>query len=448
MNAIFRFFLKNHAKISKSEADTNKAKILLSIILVATILILGLTISYVVKMQFIFLISGISALLLYSVTLFYIYKGKISTAGGINAISLTIVVALGGITNYGHALPYNFTTNEYYIFYVLILFSAMFASRTIFIINSTIIFVSSFIMMYRFYPLFPDNIDFSYSEMFPMYIMMMIIIFVISFLFTKFINSDVINEKILSLENKNEKNEMVAEKIKSSTMQISQAGLQLDSVSQQLSERAGEQASTTEEIASAVEEILSMIEANASNAMQAGKTSAESTKEIEESNKLISETLKSALEVSKKSQIISEIAGKTNILSINAAIEAARAGEAGRGFSVVAQEIRKLADISAKAADEIEKISNQNIEMSKTSSEQLEKIIPKTLNNLELIENISVASKEQQSGMENINSSIQQLSNTSNQNAASAEEMTASAVELARQAQELNELTDLLEVEK
>jgi len=234
--------------------------------------------------------------------------------------------------------------------------------------------------------------------------------------------------------------------IKTNSQGLADSSNQLSSISQEMSQSSNEQASTTEEISSSMEQMLATISSNTERADNTSKISSKSAKNMEQSKELIIQTLNSVSEISEKTKIISTIADKTDVLSINAAIEAARAGEAGKGFAVVAQEIRKLADRTLLASEEIGELSKSNKNMSQITSHQIEKVIPEILKSAELVNNIVTASKEQQTGVEGINNSIQQLMDITNQNSASAEEMSASAEQLSAQAEQFKNIISLFKV--
>ena len=237
----------------------------------------------------------------------------------------------------------------------------------------------------------------------------------------------------------------IVNQIQNNSSNLSSVSNQLSSVTQQISERASEQASTTEEIASSMQQMTATVNQNTEKAKQTGIISSESAKKMKQNKIMIINTLKSVEKVNEKTSIITDIAQKTDILSINAAIEAARAGEKGKGFAVVANEIRKLADKTTIASKEISKFSNDNKKIAQITSMQLEKVIPEIIKSANLVNNIISASQEQQGNIENINNSIQQLAEITNENSASAEEMSASAEELSAQAKQLKEMISVFQ---
>lgn len=227
---------------------------------------------------------------------------------------------------------------------------------------------------------------------------------------------------------------------------IVSASTQVSSTSVQLSQGANEQASSVEEVSSTMEEITSNIQQNTDNSQNTEKISTGALGDI----KLVSGKAKIAVDansvIGTKVQIINDIAFQTNILALNAAVEAARAGEQGRGFSVVAAEVRKLAERSKMAAEEIVGIVSDSI----TANNEAGKLLLNTLPNIEktatLVQAISAASLEQQMGAEQVNSAIQQVNTVTQQNAAASEELAASAEELNSQAEQLKELISFFRV--
>jgi methyl-accepting chemotaxis protein len=162
-------------------------------------------------------------------------------------------------------------------------------------------------------------------------------------------------------------------------------------------------------------------------------------KDAQESGKSVLEAVAAMKEIADKISIIEEIARQTNLLALNAAIEAARAGEHGKGFAVVAAEVRKLAERSQKAAGEINQLSATTLKVSEKSGEMLDKLVPDIQRTAELVQEITAASKEQDTGAEQINKALQQLEQVIQQNASAAEEMASTTEELTGQSDQLGQ---------
>ena len=142
-------------------------------------------------------------------------------------------------------------------------------------------------------------------------------------------------------------------------------------------------------------------------------------------------------EIASKIGIIEEIARSTNMLALNASIEAARAGEYGKGFAVVASEVGKLAERSQKEAGEISALSVDSVTIAEQAGETISALIPEIRRTADLVQEISAASNEQNSGAGQINSAIMQLDQIVQQNASAAEESASMAEELASQAEQM-----------
>jgi methyl-accepting chemotaxis protein len=186
-----------------------------------------------------------------------------------------------------------------------------------------------------------------------------------------------------------------------------------------------------------MEEMVSNIKQNADNAQQTDKIANKSARDAQESGKSVLEAVSAMKEIANKISIIEEIARQTNLLALNAAIEAARAGEQGKGFAVVAAEVRKLAERSQKAAAEINQLSSTTLRVSEKSGEMLDKLVPDIQRTAELVQEISAASKEQDTGAEQINKALQQLEKVIQQNASASEEMASTTEELTGQSDQL-----------
>ncbi|MBI9060503.1 MAG: methyl-accepting chemotaxis protein [Marinilabiliaceae bacterium] len=248
------------------------------------------------------------------------------------------------------------------------------------------------------------------------------------------------------VEMSNKLKEMIS-LILSSSDEIVAAGKQLNRTSEQISQSATEQASGVEEISSTVEEINSNIHQNNQNAKQTHGIAQSASDGINRVNTQSIQALDANRLIVEKIQVINDIAMQTNILALNAAVEAARAGEQGKGFAVVAGEVRKLAERSKAAADDIVESANNSLILAENSNGELTIMLPQIERTTQLVMEITVASQEQQSGVEQVNNAIQQLNMATQENASVSEEMAASSKELEEQAIRLKELVSYFKIE-
>jgi methyl-accepting chemotaxis protein len=225
--------------------------------------------------------------------------------------------------------------------------------------------------------------------------------------------------------------------VKSAADNVTAGSQELSSTSEEMSQGASEQAAAAEEASASMEQMSSNIRQNADNSMQTEKIAVKSAADANESGIAVARTVSAMKEIAAKTSVIEEIARQTNLLALNAAIEAARAGEHGKGFAVVASEVRKLAERSQKAAGEIGALSLSSVEVAETAGQLLQKLVPDIRKTAELVQEISAACKEQDTGAEQINKAIQQLDQVIQQNAGASEEMASTAEELASQAEQL-----------
>ncbi len=232
---------------------------------------------------------------------------------------------------------------------------------------------------------------------------------------------------------------LVVEAIIKNTANIELASSHLNSTSQQLSEGAGEQASSTEEVSSTIEEMQTNIAQNTENSKRTSEKSHKVQQNVLEVGNKAEKVVEANILINEKVAIIKEIAHQTNILALNAAVEAARAGEQGKGFAVVATEVRKLAERSREAAEEIVSLSENTKTLSEAAGKSLFALIPEIEDTTKLIENITNASIEQNSGAEQVNNSVQQLNLLAQKNASTSEELATTSEEMTAQAESLRE---------
>ncbi|MBU2549662.1 MAG: HAMP domain-containing protein [Proteobacteria bacterium] len=227
--------------------------------------------------------------------------------------------------------------------------------------------------------------------------------------------------------------------VRSASDNVATGSQELSAGSEQLSQGATEQAAAAEQASSSMEEMGSNISQNADNAQQTEKIAIKAAQDGTEGGRAVAETVKAMKDIAERISIIEEIARQTDLLALNAAIEAARAGEHGKGFAVVASEVRKLAERSQTAAGEISKLAANSVQVAEQAGELLGKLVPDIQNTAQLVQEISAASGEQNTGAQQINSALQQLDMVIQQNAQASEEMAATSEELASQAEMLQQ---------
>lgn len=222
----------------------------------------------------------------------------------------------------------------------------------------------------------------------------------------------------------------VVEEIRMSANKMVIASERLTKESAELSEGASEQASAAEEVSSSMEEMHANIQQNTENSKETEKIAIHAADGIKLSNESSQLAQQYVEDITNKISVIGDIAFQTNILALNAAVEAARAGQEGRGFAVVAAEVRKLAERSQAAANEINKASQNTINSSKETIDNLHAITPEIQKTANLVQEITTASLEQVSGVEQINNALQQLNQITQRNAVNSEEINTAAREL------------------
>ena len=230
----------------------------------------------------------------------------------------------------------------------------------------------------------------------------------------------------------------VISNIYKSASNLASGSHQLSAVANSISDGVQQQSSSIDNITSAMANIGSSVKHNADNAKQTELIATKAASETKEGAEAVAQTVDAMKQIAEKIIIIEEIAMQTNLLALNAAIEAARAGGHGKGFAVVAAEVRKLAERSGSAAGEISELSASSVQIAEKAGQMLKVIAPGILRTSELIQEITAASLEQDTGLEQINKSIQLLENITKTTASSGSEMATAADNLGSEAEELS----------
>ena len=214
---------------------------------------------------------------------------------------------------------------------------------------------------------------------------------------------------------------------------------QVSATAQSLSRSSSEQAASVEETTASMEQMSASIVQNTENAKVTDGMAATASRQAVEGGEAVARTVGAMMTIADKIDLVDDIAYQTNLLTLNA-VEAARAGEHGKGFAAVAAKVIKLAECSQVAAQEIGQVAKESVKLAEQAGSLLGEMVPSIQKTSGLVQEIAAASREQRSGVGQINGAMGQLNQTNQQNASASEELAATADELGSQAAQLQEL--------
>ncbi len=440
MNKILEYFLKNVK--TKSLIFRRKARVLAILHLIVLILFSFLIFYFFVNEGIRRVVIALATFSLLAFNLFLIQKGKVNLAGNLLAFSMLILETVALFGNFSNSYSYNFFTEEYYIFLGLILITALFGSRFLLIFNFIAIFIISTYAYFYFRETFiPELAKLAKSSLI-IYLFMLTVVFLMSYFFKENMEIAVLQTSKKAKENKETTKKLleILQHIKNTAQTLNSLSKNIQIFALNLDEKANQQAASAEEISTASEEISNSSIENSAHAKNTLNKAIVAEKAVNKANSVIRNVTSMVNIIVEKMLVINEIASRTDLLAINAAIEAARAKEFGKGFSVVATEIRNLSLVSSTAANEIINLVKNTQKATQEAESELQETTVFLQETINFISVLAETAKQQLIGFSEINTGMLEINKSSQATAAISDSLNSSVRSLNESSEKLNKL--------
>ncbi len=378
------------------------------------------------------LLSLVPMLLLFVAQLILLKKKGIGFAGNLFSIGLVLAIVLA-LNTFKQEVPVTIKYHQgYYTVLGLLATGIMFSNRVVVIINAVIVLATTTRVYLVSLERMPENAK-MFTSAYIHHVTAVFIITLLGFFLLKFVNNAVrkSNEEYNRNVLQNKKLSKLLAGIKETFSTLKRLSDDVSVSAENLRTSASQQASNVEEISATIEEMTASITQNADNTEKAAKTVTSTLNFASMSEESIRETLSAVREIQNKIMLIDDIAWQTGLLSLNASIEATKAGDAGRGFSVVAREVKKLAEKSGTGADEITRFVDSSIKISDRAGSYMRTLVVDIHEIDVALTDILRASFEQRNGNAAINESVAQINVIAQDNAHIAENLALSIAELS-----------------